>query len=300
LNVGQTLGLTATLRDAACNTLTNRAVIWSSSNVTVATVNGSGAVTTLTAGSATITATSEGRSGSAAITVAPPTPTGQVLLAEGFDDTQFAGRGWYDFATTPAVTTADKRSGAGALQLQWSAGSTSPPMRVMRKLFTATDRLYVSYWVKYSTNYVGSGKAYHPHEFNVLSSQDQDWDGLTFNYLNTYIEQNYQNGGIPRLAIQDSRMIDASRIGVNLTGVTENRGGRGVPADRGHRLQEQLEPGGSGAAAEHRGQWHRPGERHRALLAQRHPQARTDQRAVPDRRESESQIPPVPADPLYR
>jgi hypothetical protein len=70
---------------------------------------------------------------------------------------------------------------------------------------------------------VGSGQSYHPHEFNFLSNQDQDWDGLTYNYLNLYVEQSYQNGGIPRLAMQDSRMVDITRIGQNLTGITENR-----------------------------------------------------------------------------
>lgn len=223
VNINATLALAATLRDAAGNTLTNRTVAWSSSNAAVATVNGSGVVTALAAGSATITATSEGQTGSSAVTVPAPAPSAQVLLSETFDDTQFGGRGWYDYSSPPVVTTADKHSGTGALQLQWAAGSMTPPMRGMRRLFTATDRLYVSYWVKYSSNYVGSGRTYHPHEFNVLSNQDQDWDGLTFNYLNTYIEQNYQSGGIPRVSIQDSRMIDISKIGVNLTGVTENR-----------------------------------------------------------------------------
>ena len=151
----------------------------------------------------------------------PPAPT--TLFTEAFDNTSFASRGWYDFATTPAVSTTEKHSGTGSLLVQLAAGADAPPMRVMRRLFTATDRLYVSYWVKYSTNYVGSGKNYHPHEFTVLSNQDQDWDGLTFNYLNAYIEQNYQSGGIPRISIQDSRMIDVARIGQNLTGITEQR-----------------------------------------------------------------------------
>lgn len=222
LDPGQSLSLAATLRDASGNVLANRAIVWTSSNPTVASVSPTGVVVALLAGTATIAATSEGRSASAAVTVRAPAPTGTVLFSEGFDDALVGSRGWYDFAN-PVVTTADKHSGTGSLQIQWAAGATTTPLGVMRKLFTATDRLYVSYWVKYSTNYMGSGKPYHPHEFSVLSNQEQDWDGLTFNYLNTYIEQNYQNGGIPRIAIQDSRMIDASKIGVNLTGVTENR-----------------------------------------------------------------------------
>src|SRR6266513_4824424 len=59
---GQTVQLTATLKDANGNVLTGRTVTWASNNTTVATVNSSGLVTTKVAGSATITATSEGQS----------------------------------------------------------------------------------------------------------------------------------------------------------------------------------------------------------------------------------------------
>src|SRR5262249_18383093 len=77
------------------------------------------------------------------------------------------------------------------------------------------------YWVKYSTNWVGSQHTYHPHEFHFLSSLDGDWSGLSFDYLTTYIEQ---NGGTPLLAIQDGLNIDQSKIGVNLVSTTERRG----------------------------------------------------------------------------
>jgi len=67
--VGQTVQLTATPEDAAGNALSGRAVIWSSSQSSVAGVDANGLVTALATGSATITATSEGKSGSASITV---------------------------------------------------------------------------------------------------------------------------------------------------------------------------------------------------------------------------------------
>jgi len=68
---GQTQQLTATLRDATGNILTGRTVTWASTNTPVATVTGTGLVTAKVAGSATITATSEGQSGTSAITVTP-------------------------------------------------------------------------------------------------------------------------------------------------------------------------------------------------------------------------------------
>src|SRR5437899_2676231 len=83
--VGFTSQLTATLRDANGNLLTGRNITWASSNTSVAAVNGSGAVTGVTTGSASVTATREGRVGTAAITVTtpPPPPTGSCLTQSG-------------------------------------------------------------------------------------------------------------------------------------------------------------------------------------------------------------------------
>src|SRR5205809_1006815 len=82
VQVGQTVQLTATPKDANGNTLPGRTVTWASTNTTVATVNGQGLVTARVAGGATITATSEGQSGTAAITVtAAPVATVTVSPA---------------------------------------------------------------------------------------------------------------------------------------------------------------------------------------------------------------------------
>ena len=70
--VGLTVQLTATPKDANGNPLSGRVVTWSSNNTAVATVNGSGLVSGVTAGSATITATSEGKTGTSAVTVTTP------------------------------------------------------------------------------------------------------------------------------------------------------------------------------------------------------------------------------------
>lgn len=78
VQVGQTVQLTATLRDANGNPLSGRVVTWSSGDSTIARVGvgGTGLVTGRGAGSATITATSEGKSGTAAITVTAPGSAG--------------------------------------------------------------------------------------------------------------------------------------------------------------------------------------------------------------------------------
>src|SRR5204863_2960225 len=83
VTAGTTVQLTATPKDASGNALSGRTITWSSSNTAVATVSPSGLVTGVVAGSATITATSEGQSGTAAITVTPPSagPTfGHVFI----------------------------------------------------------------------------------------------------------------------------------------------------------------------------------------------------------------------------
>jgi murein DD-endopeptidase MepM/ murein hydrolase activator NlpD len=69
---GGTAQLAATTKDASGTVLTGRTIAWSSSNAAVATVSASGLVATLTPGSATITATSEGKSGSASVTAIDP------------------------------------------------------------------------------------------------------------------------------------------------------------------------------------------------------------------------------------
>jgi formylglycine-generating enzyme required for sulfatase activity len=84
LTVGGTQQLTPTTRDASSNVLTGRTVSYSSSNTAVATVSTSGLVTAVAAGSATITATSEGVNGTAAITVTSSNPLGTGFGAEQF------------------------------------------------------------------------------------------------------------------------------------------------------------------------------------------------------------------------
>jgi Big-like domain-containing protein len=69
ITAGATQQLTASTLDASLNVLPGRAVAWSSSDVSRATVNATGLVTAVAAGVAIVTATSEGKSGSAQITV---------------------------------------------------------------------------------------------------------------------------------------------------------------------------------------------------------------------------------------
>jgi uncharacterized protein DUF1565/Big-like domain-containing protein len=70
LAIGGTVQFTATPRDAANNPLTGRTITWTTSNAGVASVSGSGQVAGVASGGpVTITATSEGQSGTAQVTV---------------------------------------------------------------------------------------------------------------------------------------------------------------------------------------------------------------------------------------
>ncbi|HEX2093657.1 MAG TPA: Ig-like domain-containing protein [Longimicrobiaceae bacterium] len=71
LDVGQTLTLSVTLKDASGQALTGRRVSWSSSNQVVATVE-EGVVTGRTPGKATITAAAGGKEARVEVTVEPP------------------------------------------------------------------------------------------------------------------------------------------------------------------------------------------------------------------------------------
>src|SRR5207249_1643593 len=80
LLVGNTAQFTGTAQDSAGTVLSGRAITWTSRAPATATVSSTGLVTGAAAGAVTITATSEGRTGSAAITV-NPVPVASVSLS---------------------------------------------------------------------------------------------------------------------------------------------------------------------------------------------------------------------------
>jgi hypothetical protein len=153
----------------------------------------------------------------------------QVLVSERFEDAALASRGWYD-NTSVALSTAERVPGsASSAEFRFLPGARTPVAGgANRHLFAGTERAYVSYWVKYSANWEGSNRPYHPHEFHFLTDLDSQWVGPAFTHLTTYVEQ---NEGTPMLGIQDGVNVDQSRIGVDLVGVTESRGVAGCNGD---------------------------------------------------------------------
>jgi hypothetical protein len=151
---------------------------------------------------------------------------GTLLFQENFEDANLASRGWYDNTGAVLSTTEHITGSNSSAQYRFLAGATAPTSgNAQRHKFTPTNSFYLSYYVKYSTNWVGSGQLYHPHEFYAMSTLDGDWDGPSNAFMTVYIEQNYQNGGKPRLAMQDNKSINSTSAPIpsNLVGVTENR-----------------------------------------------------------------------------
>lgn len=74
VNVGATVALAATVRDASGNEVAGKTVQWTSGNVAAATVSSSGTVTGLSAGTVTITAAVDGKSGAASVVVSAVVP----------------------------------------------------------------------------------------------------------------------------------------------------------------------------------------------------------------------------------
>jgi glucose/arabinose dehydrogenase/uncharacterized protein YjdB len=96
VGTGKTVQLTATPRDGSGAALTGRVVTWGTSDATRATVSGTGLVTGVAAGGpVTITATSEGQSGTAAVTVTAPIPVTAAVTAANKT---------YDGTTTATIT----------------------------------------------------------------------------------------------------------------------------------------------------------------------------------------------------
>ena len=117
LQVGQSVTMAATPRDAQGNALTGRAVTWSSTNAAAATVSSTGLVTAVAPGQAEIRATSEGITGSAAMTVVQ-VPVATVSVGPP-TATLVAGQS----TTLSAVTTDANGSVLTGRAVTWSSGN---------------------------------------------------------------------------------------------------------------------------------------------------------------------------------
>jgi hypothetical protein len=121
----------------------------------------------------------------------------------------------------PLLSAEHAAQRGSSIEYRFAAGATKPTAgSPIRKKFAPSDSIYLSYSIKYSANWVGSQKPYHPHEFHFLTTLDDDWTGLSFTHLTLYVEQ---TGGTPLVGIQDGKNVDQSNVGKNLAPLTERR-----------------------------------------------------------------------------
>ncbi len=175
LALAATQQLTATIKDQNGAAMTGLTPAWSSSATGVATVSSSGRVTAVSAGTATITATNSGKSGTATIVVTsgtsnnppPPPPTGTTEPMPNFGTTL-----WQDdfssYASTSALmSTYAHMAGESGVFLDPTGGfGGSPAVRVdwakqtdrtncpeddhfFEHSWTSTKEIYVQYYVRY-------------------------------------------------------------------------------------------------------------------------------------------------------
>ena len=117
LVVGQTIDLEAQPRDASGQPLDGRTVTWSSNRPEVATVTSTGVVAAMSAGTVTITASSEGRSGTANIAVEAPSVS-RVEVTPGTATVNVGG----SFRLT--ATVYDSRGNVIGAQVVWASSDT--------------------------------------------------------------------------------------------------------------------------------------------------------------------------------
>ena len=111
------------------------------------------------------------------------------------------------------------------MEWHWTSGSTAP-IPGSRIDFVPSNSVYLSYWVKQSSNWIGSGTGVHPHMFQFLTTMDDHWIGPSRTHLTVYDELVYTSGqGGSRVAqtVQDALNINTAFIGVDLTATNENR-----------------------------------------------------------------------------
>lgn len=166
-------------------------------------VNGSNAASTGASQGGSTTTSSTGVGGGGDIPGG-----GTILFQEPFDDTNFMARGWYDGPAGIVTATGAVMGSAFDCHFMQSATSCADGKPARHK-FTDSETVYLSFHLKFSANWVGSGVSYHPHMFHFLTNVDGDFIGPASTHLTTYTEIVQ---GRAMLALQDSLNVDNNCI----------------------------------------------------------------------------------------
>jgi hypothetical protein len=168
LLVGGTQQFSATTRDANNNVLTGRVVTWSTAGAGIASVSANGFVTAVAAGTTQITATSEGKSGSATITVSVPPPppppgssnepSGMTFIDERAFDTPTDPAWYYSSGISIVSDASAPKSASNIGRLTYPAGmadGSAPGHTDFAFGSSPRHTAYVSFWGRLSSNWYG-------------------------------------------------------------------------------------------------------------------------------------------------
>jgi hypothetical protein len=174
-----------------------------------------------TTGNYRVISTQQGGTLADTSTVVVTASTATVLFQEGFEDSNAGARGWFDLAGAWPLSSTEHAPGASTHSLEWhfGVGVVSPVNGGGRHDFTPSDGVYLSYYVKQSANWGGSGATYDPHMFYILTNVDVPVPGgapgLSRTHLTLYNELNYvtgSGGSRAHAAMQDALNINPAYL----------------------------------------------------------------------------------------
>jgi hypothetical protein len=140
-----------------------------------------------------------------AATSAPSTRKSGVFFTETFDDADLLKRGWYDGDKFRIVESA--KAGKGCIEYEWpSRDSGVTGSSVARHLFEPTDEVHIRFYLRLSKDFAWTGKGYHPHLIQFLTSENDKFMGPAATHLTLYVEP---CDGKLRLAATDIQNQDA-------------------------------------------------------------------------------------------
>jgi hypothetical protein len=130
---------------------------------------------------------------------------GKIFFSESFDDAELLKRKWYDGGKF-AISDKQPRAGKGCLEYTWAAGGTTPASSTgARRLFDATDTVYLRFYIRFQKGFKWTERDYHPHLLHFLTTENPAYAGPAATHLTVYIEPS--NGKL-RLAAQDIQNKD--------------------------------------------------------------------------------------------
>ncbi|MGI8978379.1 MAG: hypothetical protein ACR2FY_04050 [Pirellulaceae bacterium] len=132
-----------------------------------------------------------------------------LLFRESFDDSRLLKREWYDgekFVIAKKDAKSDAKEDDGCLEFHWPAKGTKPDNSDgVRRLFEPTETIYLRCHLRLSKGWGWTGRNYHPHLIQFMTTENGKWHGPAASHLTVYIEP--VNGKL-RLAAQDIQNKD--------------------------------------------------------------------------------------------